>query len=426
MALAVDHREAHALDGGVVEPITFARSRLRVESDARLVQLAAQGHERPFEVIVERYRRPLERYCGRMLSPALAEEVVQQAFLAAWLALRQGTHVHNLRGWLYRIAHNAALAAAKRPDVDCRPLRETDRCADGADSVLERHVTARDVLAALAALPERQRQALLRIAVESRDSAEVAEELGVTRNALRQLVFRARSSLRAAAYALSPPHLAAWIASLGQAGGGAATVAGGGALVKVGVTAIAAGALAVSTAAVVDSPILSRDGEDAAASARAERGAAGVAGPAWRSPVVDAAVPVRVIDSSQSTRTRAAHEPARRGVREKDDPQAVRPGAADPEEASVDGDEREPAAVDEVGISTDVYDADADPEPPMRASVGDPSTETAVIAEPQPAEDAVTADEAAGIAEPAARAPDTPGVAADDGETSGRPRNDRP
>jgi DNA-directed RNA polymerase specialized sigma24 family protein len=48
---------------------------LRTQSDRRLVTLAADGHDRAFEVIVERYRRPLQRYLRRLLSEALAEDV---------------------------------------------------------------------------------------------------------------------------------------------------------------------------------------------------------------------------------------------------------------------------------------------------------------------------------------------------------------
>jgi RNA polymerase sigma factor (sigma-70 family) len=267
----MDGRES----GGRVEPIILARTLLRAQTDARLVQLAAEGYERPFEVIVERYRRPLERYCRRLLAPALAEDVVQQVFLAAWLALRDGTQVRCLRGWLYRIAHNAALAAAHSPESDYAQLRDADRCADAADCVLERRATVRETLAALATLPERQREALLRIAVESRSPAEVADEFGLSRNALRQLVFRARSTLRAGAVAVTPSHLVAWAASLGQAGTGAVTTATSGALLKVGAAALAAGAVSVSTVELVEQPDRA-PANPAPAVARPATGASGI------------------------------------------------------------------------------------------------------------------------------------------------------
>src|SRR5881398_432458 len=84
---------------------------LRTQSDARLVALARQDYDAAFEAIVERYRRPLQRYCARLLPDGRAEDAMQHAFMSAWTALRAGTEVRDLRAWLYRIAHNAALRA---------------------------------------------------------------------------------------------------------------------------------------------------------------------------------------------------------------------------------------------------------------------------------------------------------------------------
>ena len=49
---------------------------LRTQSDARLVALAREGHERAFEAIVERYRRQLLRTCRRVLAEARAEDAL--------------------------------------------------------------------------------------------------------------------------------------------------------------------------------------------------------------------------------------------------------------------------------------------------------------------------------------------------------------
>jgi hypothetical protein len=59
----------------VMAPLLSTPLLLRTQSDRRLVTLAADGHDRAFEVIVERYRRPLQRYLRRLLSEALAEDV---------------------------------------------------------------------------------------------------------------------------------------------------------------------------------------------------------------------------------------------------------------------------------------------------------------------------------------------------------------
>jgi RNA polymerase sigma factor (sigma-70 family) len=186
---------------------------LRTQSDARLVTLARDGSEAAFEAIVDRYRKPLLRACRRVLSEARAEDALQQALLAAWKGLQRGDEVRELRPWLYRIAHNTSLNQLRVSGYDFDELQESLRITDGSDEELERRAVVRETLAGLANLPERQREALLAIAVEGRSQDEVAEVLGLSPGAVRQLVHRARTQLRAAATALTPFPVASWIAA---------------------------------------------------------------------------------------------------------------------------------------------------------------------------------------------------------------------
>src|SRR5262249_58254643 len=72
--------------------------------DRRLAELAAGGEERAFEVLLRRHRGELERYCRRLgLSEHRAEDVLQQDFTHAWVALRGGSNVGQPRAWLFRI-----------------------------------------------------------------------------------------------------------------------------------------------------------------------------------------------------------------------------------------------------------------------------------------------------------------------------------
>ena len=226
---------------------------LRTQSDERLVALAAAGHERAFEAIVERYRRPLLRHCRKYLPEARAEDALQQALVSAWSGLRRGDEVRELRPWLHRIVHNTSLNALRATGYDYEQLRDTLEGDGGPVELAERAAVIRQALAGLAALPERQREALLQIAVEGRTQDEVAEDLGLSHGAVRQLVHRARSRLRTAATALTPLPLAGWLASGGDSrgdlvarvaelvagAGGAATLAKAGA-----VAAVAGGAAA--------------------------------------------------------------------------------------------------------------------------------------------------------------------------------------
>ena len=98
---------------------------LRTQSDERLVPLAAAGHERAFEAIVERYRGALLRAARRYLPEARAEDALQQAYIAAWSALQRGDEVRDLRAWLYRIVHNTALNQLRVSGYDYAELEES-------------------------------------------------------------------------------------------------------------------------------------------------------------------------------------------------------------------------------------------------------------------------------------------------------------
>jgi RNA polymerase sigma factor (sigma-70 family) len=189
-------------------------SLLAAQSDQRLAALAAEGHERAFEALVHRYRRPLLRYCRRMqLADARAEDVLQQAFLQAWMAFARGADVREVRAWLYRIVHNAAVNSMRAADGHSELTEATQaRAALTGDSELQRKMAVHDALADVAALPQMQQQAIFLTAVDGQTHDEAASVLGVSEGALRGLLYRARASLRSAAAALTPPPLLEWAA----------------------------------------------------------------------------------------------------------------------------------------------------------------------------------------------------------------------
>src|SRR4051794_17412609 len=84
-------------------------SLLRLQSDDRLVALIRDGHDPAFSAVVDRYRPELLRYGARLVGESRAEDVLQQAFLNAHMALLSNQSEIQLRPWLYRIVHNAGL-----------------------------------------------------------------------------------------------------------------------------------------------------------------------------------------------------------------------------------------------------------------------------------------------------------------------------
>jgi RNA polymerase sigma factor (sigma-70 family) len=288
---------------------------LRTQSDARLIALAREGHERAFEAIVERYRRPLLRGCRRVLPEARAEDALQQALVAAWRGLQRGDEVRELRPWLHRIAHNTSLNLLRQTGYDYEELEESLRIADAPDDELERRAVVRQTLHGLASLPPRQREALLAIAVEGRSQDEVAGDLGLTPGAVRQLVHRARTALRAAATAVVPLPLVSWVASAGTRGELTARIAelsagAGGAgrataLAKAGTVAVLAGGV-VAGPALIEKRTNGPQAPAAAAEPRGDREARPPSTRAGAPPALTVATRVRAAPSTAAGSRRAA------------------------------------------------------------------------------------------------------------------------
>ncbi len=198
---------------------------LRAQSDERLARLAACGSERAFEAIVERYRRQLLAYARRIAGESRAEDIVQSAFVGAWARLAEGCEVHDLRPWLYRIVHNGALNAVAGAHAADLPLLDDTAHASDLELDVERRERVRSALDGIAALPEQQRAALLAVAVQGRRHRDIGRELGVSEGAVKMLIHRARTNVRAAATALTPWPLVAWLAGgrAAEGGAGAAT-----------------------------------------------------------------------------------------------------------------------------------------------------------------------------------------------------------
>ena len=249
---------ALATDSGRKTPARLAGGAiLAMQSDERLVKLVRAGHERAFDAIVERYRKPLVRFCARILPESRCEDAVQQAFINAHAALTSSDEAVQLKPWLYAITRNAALNMLRQNgwNYDQIPLD-----FDGVrrpDQVFEQRIELQETVAALNELPDRQRDALVMREFEGRSYDEIALALGANDGAVRQLLNRARVTLRNAASMLVPPPLVVRAAAAVPSGDGrrlTEIVGGLGAagIAKAGATALVAGSLVVGA---VEAPL---------------------------------------------------------------------------------------------------------------------------------------------------------------------------
>ena len=178
----------------------------RVEdSDQRLMTLVKGGDEAAFEQIVARYGPMLLGHSRRVVGDR-AEDAVQQALLSAWSALRRDHQVRELRPWLFTITHRAALRELGG-ERECEVLPESLAGGRSPADCVDQAARSREALAALAALPEQERDALVSVGVHGCSGRATARFLGVSEGMVRQLVHRGRTRMRAAVSVFVPPVL---------------------------------------------------------------------------------------------------------------------------------------------------------------------------------------------------------------------------
>lgn len=177
------------------------RLRRRANDDEELVERIRRGDELAFAAVHARYRVMLERYAARMLSsPTTAEDVVQDVFIRAHQALLRDDRHIELKPWLYAMVRNRALDELRKPKADHVALYDASEQPQittftDPEKAVERRQELRQVVADLAALPDRQRDVLLRREVDGLSHEQVASEFGITVAASKKLVNRARANL---------------------------------------------------------------------------------------------------------------------------------------------------------------------------------------------------------------------------------------
>jgi RNA polymerase sigma factor (sigma-70 family) len=233
---------------------------LRTQPDRRLVSLVREGYETAFEEIVRRYGKPLTRYAGAIVG-AHAEDVTQDAFSKALLALRCDGAEIELRPWLFRIVRNTALNDLRDSPPSAEALAGEIAGGGSPAEALERREELADLMRRLRSLPEPQRAAIVMRELEGLSHEEIAAALGLSGGAARQAIYRARQALRDGLGMLLPLPLLRMLidhggeAAAGAGVGGAVTASGalGGAgasmALKAGVvTAVLAGSVGAGVA----------------------------------------------------------------------------------------------------------------------------------------------------------------------------------
>jgi RNA polymerase sigma-70 factor (ECF subfamily) len=166
-----------------------------------------------FEFLVDRFQRKIIRFMsGWTRNAEQAEDLAQEVFLRIYKSRKTYLPTAKFSTWLYRIAHNVASNHVR--DISARREYQLSKAGNGSTSGLlleniavspsgfqptrnmDHQERSRIIIVALEALGERQRTAILLSKFEGMSYQEIGETMGLTVQAVKSLLMRARVNLK--------------------------------------------------------------------------------------------------------------------------------------------------------------------------------------------------------------------------------------
>ena len=189
------------------DPRTVGRSDEDAE-DVRLMRLVGGGDTGAFEELIERHQSLVAGTVARMLgSNSDVEDIAQQVFIRVWKSARRYVPRAKFTTWLLKITRNLVFNELRRskrhahvplqtePGAEEFPVKDEVNPAPDA-SLLESELQ-RMIEEAITELPESQRMALILRRYEQLSYEEIADILDLSVPAVKSVLFRARTELRA-------------------------------------------------------------------------------------------------------------------------------------------------------------------------------------------------------------------------------------
>ncbi|MBN1483604.1 MAG: sigma-70 family RNA polymerase sigma factor [Chloroflexia bacterium] len=180
----------------------------RAQEERAAIERVLAGDQNAYSLLVERYGGSLYRYVHRMVhDPDEAQDLVQEAFLRAYLSLASYDPTYRFSTWLFRIATNLALnyiKASRRvislesltKDQDAPPVEFPDTSAAAhPEEQVERCELAELVQKCIEDLPPAYRVVVALRHVAELSYAEIASSADLPLNTVRSRLHRGRERL---------------------------------------------------------------------------------------------------------------------------------------------------------------------------------------------------------------------------------------
>ncbi len=171
------------------------------DPDAPLVEAARAGDARAFDALVYRYQEPVRLFVRARLDAAIdADDVAQEVFVAAWRYLPRFESRSRFRTWLFGVALNHCLEAARRYRSLSRLLGEYpdfgSDLPESIEDVVQGSHERTDLQRQVAALPPSERETLELYYYAQLSLPEIARLLGVNLNTLKYRFYQSHRRLR--------------------------------------------------------------------------------------------------------------------------------------------------------------------------------------------------------------------------------------
>lgn len=168
-------------------------------SDSDLIARMAKGDQRAMPVLFARHRTRVHRFVlRRVRSDGMAEDIVNETFLAVWQQAGRFEGGSSVTTWMLSIAHNKAVSALRKRREDTLEEGVAEAIADGGDSPetsLAKVGKAGVLRACLDKLPDEQRVVMDLVYYHEQSVKEVAEVLAIPEATVKTRMFYARKKL---------------------------------------------------------------------------------------------------------------------------------------------------------------------------------------------------------------------------------------
>ena len=163
-----------------------------MNNEQDILRRAQQGDSEAFRLLVEAYQTQVYRLALRMCGEAAADDVTQEAFLAAWRALPEFRGTCRFSTWLYDWLRREK----RHRGMDDVTELELPDDGPGPQDQAEQAEAQQAVRRALGQLSEEHRQVLLLRYMQELDYAEIAAALEISEGTVKSRISRAKMRLR--------------------------------------------------------------------------------------------------------------------------------------------------------------------------------------------------------------------------------------